>query len=292
MTIFSRRQFLTRSAAAAGLAATSPLLAAAPVAAPAFRFGLVTYQWGEDWDLPTLIANCRKTGVLGVELRTTHAHGVEPTLSVQQRREVRNRFADSPVTLVGLGTADNLHYPEPERHKKTMESCRAFIKLSHDVGGTGIKVRPNDLPKNVPQEKTIAQIGKALNDLGAFGADYGQQIRLEVHGGCARLPIIRKIMDIATHPNVGVCWNSNKWDLEAPGLEYNFNLVKDRFGGTAHVRTFDSPDYPWAELIRLFVKANYAGWILLEASTKVPDRVAGLAQQARMFRELVAKATK
>ena len=39
------------------------------------RFGLVTYQWGKDWDLPTIIANCQKTRTEGVELRTTHKHG-------------------------------------------------------------------------------------------------------------------------------------------------------------------------------------------------------------------------
>jgi hypothetical protein len=25
------------------------------------KLGLVTYQWGKDWDLPALIANCEKT---------------------------------------------------------------------------------------------------------------------------------------------------------------------------------------------------------------------------------------
>ena len=43
------------------------------------QLGLVTYLWGQDWDLPTLITNCETTGVLGVELRTQHAHGVEPS---------------------------------------------------------------------------------------------------------------------------------------------------------------------------------------------------------------------
>ena len=42
------------------------------------RFGLVTYLWGKDMDLPTLLDVCEKSGVLGVELRTQHAHGVEP----------------------------------------------------------------------------------------------------------------------------------------------------------------------------------------------------------------------
>ena len=70
-----------------------------------------------------------------------------------------------------------------------------------------MKVRPNALPKDVPEEKTIEQIGKSLNLLGAFAADFGQQIRLEIHGGCARIPIVKRIIDVADHPNVGLCWN-------------------------------------------------------------------------------------
>ena len=292
-TTSTRRGFLKQSLGlgAAALAARSwTALAADHKPGSDMAFGMVTYQWGADWDLPTLIANCTKTKVLGVELRTTHAHGVEPKLNADQRREVKQRFADSPVTLVGLGSAEDFHRPEPGAVEKAIENTKAFIQLSHDVGGTGVKVRPNDLPKGVPPEKTIEQIGKALNVVGEFGADYGQQIRLEVHGGCARLPIIKQIMDIATCPNVGVCWNSNASDLQAPGLEHNFNLVKDRFGATVHVRTFTSPDYPWQDLISLLVKTDYSGWVLLEAGTKVEDRVKALAEQKAMFDAMLAKA--
>lgn len=54
------------------------------------NLGLVTYQWGKDWDLPTLLANCEEAGLLGVELRTEHAHGVETSLSAQERKEVKS----------------------------------------------------------------------------------------------------------------------------------------------------------------------------------------------------------
>jgi sugar phosphate isomerase/epimerase len=293
MSATSRRGFFQQSMGlgAAALAAGSwSVLAADRKPGSDMAFGMVTYQWGDGWDLPTLIANCTKTKVLGVELRTTHAHGVEPRLNDDQRREVKQRFADSPVTLVGLGSAEDYHRPEPGAVEKAIENTKAFVMLSHDVGGSGVKVRPNDLPKGVPPEKTIEQIGKALNVVGAFAADYGQQIRLEVHGGCARLPIIKQIMDIATHPNVGVCWNSNASDLQDPGLESNFNLVKARFGATVHVRTFTSPDYPWQDLISLLVKMDYSGWILLEAGTKVDDRVKALAEQKAMFDAMLAKA--
>jgi len=254
------------------------------------KFGLVTYLWGQDWDLPTLIANCEKSRVLGVELRTQHAHGVESDLNARQRRDVKKRFAGSPVTLVGLGTNFAFHHTDPAKLRSDIEGAKQYIKLSNDVGGSGVKVKPNDLPRGVPREKTTEQIGKSLNELGRFAADYGQVIRLEVHGACSPLPIIKAIMDVADHPNVGVCWNSNSQDLEGQGLRVNFNLVKDRFGDTVHVRELNIGSYPYQELMNLFVAMDYAGWILLEARTKPQDRVKALAEQREVFKDMVAKA--
>ena len=289
----SRRDFLTQAATiAAGLAAT-PLAVkalAAETSSPEIRLGLVTYMWGADWDLPTLLENLAKTKILAVELRTGHAHRVEPSLNADQRREVRKRFDESPVKCIGMGSAEEFHQPDPKAVEKAIENTKAFIKLSHDIGGSGVKVRPNALPKGVPVEKTIEQIGKALNVVGAFGESYGQQIRLEVHGGAARLPIIKQIMDVASHPNVAVCWNSNVSDLEKPGLEYNFNLVKARLGYTTHVRPLDSADYPFQEFIRLLVKACYRGWLLLEAGGKPADRIAALVHQRQLFERMLAAA--
>ena len=50
-----------------------------------YRLGLVTYQLAKDWDVEEIIANCTETGFEGVELRTTHAHGVEVELGAAQR---------------------------------------------------------------------------------------------------------------------------------------------------------------------------------------------------------------
>ena len=293
--ISTRRDFLKQSmylgVAAVSASPLSRVFAAGMAGAGSgMKFGLVTYQWGRDWDLPTVIANCEKTKVLGVELRTEHAHKVESNLSAQQRKEVKKRFADSSVTLVGMGTNFAFHYAEKDKLAKDIEGAKAYVLLSRDIGGLGVKVKPNDLPKGVPQEKTVEQIGKSLNELGKFGADYGQKIRLEVHGGCSRLPIIKAIMDVADHPNVGVCWNCNEQDLEGEGLEYNFNLVKGRFSDTVHVRELNIGDYPYQQLINLFAAMDYKGWILLEARTEPKDRVAALAEQRTVWDGMLAKA--
>jgi len=293
----SRRQFL---GCCAGLAATSLWEPSAANAAngvavpPGFdmAYGLVTYQWGKDWDLPTLIQNCEKAGVAGVELRTTHAHGVEPTLDARQRAEVQRAFQQSPVVLVGLGSNERFDNPDQAVVKKAIEASKAFIRLSHDVGGSGVKVKPDRLHDSVPREKTIEQIGKALNALGEYGAGFGQQVRLEIHGQCAELPTIKAIMDVADDPNVALCWNSNQQDLQGAGLAANYALVKKRFGATCHVRELDSKDYPYQELIDLMVKDDYAGYVMIEASSKPKDPVAALAAQVALFKKMVAAAQK
>lgn len=239
------------------------------------QLGLVTYNWGKDWDLPTLIKNCQETGFRGVELRSTHKHGVEPTLSAAQRAEVAKRFADSMVELVSLGSACEYHSPDPAVVKKNIEETKAFIHLSHDCGASGVKVRPNGLPPEVPVKKTLEQIGRALREVAEYGAGYGVEIRLEVHGrGTQELPHMRSIMEVADHPNARVCWNSNPTDLTGAGLEHNFKLVQEYLGQTVHIHDLIS-DYPWRQLFALLKQANYTGWTLVEegATTADPIRV-------------------
>ncbi len=285
----SRRDVLRLSI---GLGAAGPLATAlaSERSRSRMKFGLVTYQWGRDWDLPTLIANCEKAKVLGVELRTTHAHGVEPNLNAQQRSEVKKRFKDSPVVLVGLGSNERFDDPDPAKLKKAIEATKAFVKLSHDVGGSGVKVKPDSFHEGVPHEKTIEQIGKSLNMLAAFSAEYGQQIRLEVHGDFARLPVMKKVLEVTDHPNVAICWNCNPQDLDGKGLEYNFNLVKERFGATAHVREMNVGTYPYQALMTLFVKMGYKGWVLLEAHSELKGGVEAIVEQHDLWKRMIAKA--
>ena len=289
-----RRTFLQCSAGASAALLSIPLTRAfgAEVKGERMAYGLVTYQWAKDWDLPTLLANCAKAEVPGVELRTTHAHGVEPSLNERQREDVKRRFADSGVTLVGLGSNERFDHVDPAALKKAIETTKDFIRLSHDVGGTGVKVKPDTFHKDVPREKTIEQIGRALNEVGEYGAGFGQQVRLEVHGQCGDLPTIKSILDVADDPNVAICWNSNAQDLQGEGLEHNLNLVRDRFGATLHVRQWDAPGYPWQELVNLLVATDYDGWVMLEDSNLPKDPVAALARQQKQFRAMVEEGQK
>lgn len=255
---------------------------------PVMKFGLVTYQWGKDWDLPTLISNCEKTGFQSVELRTQHAHRVEISLNAVQRAEVKKRFANSPVTCVGYGSNFEYHSPDQAKLHENIEQTKEYIKLCKDIGATGIKVKPNNLPPEVPEEKTIAQIAASLNEVGKFAGDYGLLVRVEAHGPRTQeLPNMKAIFDRVTEPNVKICWNSNSVDLNPPGLEGNFNLVKQWIGDTVHVRELNLNDYSYQQLFKLLAGIDFNGWILLEASSMPTDKIAAMKEQLAIFKELI-----
>lgn len=252
------------------------------------KLGLVTYQWGKDWDLPTLIANCEKTGFMGVELRTEHAHGVETSLNARQRLEVKQRFADSPVTCVGYGSNFDYHHVDQDRVKKNIQGTIDYLKLCKDIGATGIKVKPNGLPSEVSKEKTIEQIAASLNECGKVASDLGQVIRVEVHGKLTQqLPNMKAIFEQVSEKSAKICWNCNDQDLLPPGLEANFNSVKKWFGDTVHIRELNVGEYPYQQLIDLFVGMKYKGWILLEARTKPKDRVVAMKEQYSLFNSMI-----
>lgn len=254
------------------------------------HLGLVTYNWGKSWSLAEVIKNCAATGFAGVELRSTHAHKVEINLIAAERERVKQQFADSPVSLVGLGSACEYHSADPAEVKRNIEETKAFIKLCHDCGGEGVKVRPNGLPKGVPVEKTLQQIGESLNTVGRFAEDHGVELRLEVHGrGTSSVPYIKRIMDVADNKAVKVCWNCNKSDMDGEGLAANFALVQNRLG-TIHIHDLRNNAYPWKELFALLHEANFNGWTLLEDGPIPKDIPAAMRENTKLWKQLAQPA--
>ncbi|MFB0987333.1 MAG: PmoA family protein [Phycisphaerales bacterium] len=256
----NRRDFLASSAAmlvagpAAFAAAARAVSASTDAASSKLSFGMVTYLWGRDLSLPQLIHACEASGLEGVELRTTHRHGVERMLNADARREVRARFADSPLAMVGIGSDERFDSPDPQRLDAAKQATRAFLELS--------------------------------------AADLGQELRLEVHGQCQDPKVIQQIVEIADHPAIRVCWNSNPRDLRGEGLQRNYQRLRPYFGGTLHVRELGDERYPFVDLMELLVRDEYAGMVLLEAHSSPPrHRVPALANQRAVMDEMSRRAT-
>ncbi len=256
----SRRQFVAQTlkgslATVAGLGITSATFGgtmserdrppAGEKKGRGMKLGLVTYNLAKDWDVDTIIKRCGDTGFEGVELRGTHAHKVESNLNEEERKAVRQKFEASKVSLVSLGTAFEYHSPDSSVLRRNMEGTEEYLQLAHDLGCQGIKVRPNGLPKEVPYEATLRQIGGSLRECAKVGQKLGVELWMEVHGrGTSHIPYIREILDVADHPFVKICWNCNGSDIVDGSIKANFELVKHKFG-SVHIHDLSDRNYPY-----------------------------------------------
>jgi sugar phosphate isomerase/epimerase len=263
-----RRRFLAGSLVA-GLAGASCTTSAqarddTPHVARRFRLGTVTYNVAADWDLETLITRCEALGLAAVELRTTHKHGVEPSMSPADRNRVRRRFERTPVKLFGLGTTCEFHSPRAQEVRRNIDLTRRFLELARDVGATGVKVRPNGLATNhaIPVETSLKQIGTALAECGRSAESYGIEIWVEVHGPGTALPAnMRAIMEHCAHPRVGITWNSNPTDVADGSVRAAFEMLAP-FIRCVHIH--DLWDYPYGELFSLLRRAGYERYTMIE----------------------------
>ncbi len=273
----NRRQFL----AAAAASSVCGFSLADDKAKPAqFKLGLVTYNVAAQWDLPTVLKVCKEVGIAAVECRTTHKHGVEPSLSAEKRKDVKKQFADSGVVFWGCGSVCEFHSPDPAVVKKNIEDCKRFCDLVKDIGGTGVKVRPNGLPKNVPVEKTLEQIGKSLIECGKAAADAGVEIWVEVHGAGTQIPAnVKTFMEHCGHKSVGLTWNSNAADVEGGSVKKSFELLK-QWIRSCHINDLENDakgTYPYRELFSLLRGIGYDRYTMIEVGKTPPSVEAGLA---------------
>jgi hypothetical protein len=151
-----------------------------------------------------------------------------------------------------------------------------------------VKVRPNALPKEVPVEKTLAQIGQALRECGKAAANRGVEIWLEVHGpGTSHPPHVRTIMEHCGLDNVGITWNSNPTDVKNGSVSEYFELLRPWLK-SCHINELYS-SYPWRELFTLLRQCGYDRYTLAEIPG-TPDVASGerlLRYYKALWQELI-----
>jgi len=284
-----RREFLAGTLAAM---ATPAWLRAAPAKAK-FQLGLVTYNVAATWDRKTLLTICKKVGIAAVECRTTHKHGVEPKLTADERKKVKEEFAEAGVVFWGCGSVCEFHSSDADVVKKNIAECKQFVDLVKDLGGKGVKVRPNGVAKGMTTEAACEQIGKALVECGKTAADAGLEIWVEVHGDKTAQPkAMKAIMDACGHKSVGVTWNSNATDLIDGKLDDGFDLLKDHIK-SCHINDLKQDEagkYPYRTLFAKLRDIGYDRYTLCEYGKSFEPEAGEkfLVDYKKLWEELVA----
>ena len=269
----NRRGFVVSTVAAAAGAPLAQRAVAGPNGARGFHFGCITYNTLKDFDVETIIRVLEGAGFEGVELRTGHKHGVEPTISQEERLRVRRLFERSKIRLVSYGTTCRFQSPDAAERKQQVDIAKQFVDLAHDTGAIGIKIQPMGFPDGVSKETTIQNFGGSLHELGDYGATKGVEIWMEIHGrGTSDPPVAAAILRSAGHKNVGACWNSNDTDVTNGSVKASFELLPPWIK-SVHINELADDRYPWRELFTLLREARYDRYTFAEvAQSKEPER--------------------
>ena len=269
----NRRNFIVGAGAAMASSTFQLQSASKTDANPGFHLGAVTYNTLKEFDVDTIIRVLQEARFEGVELRTGHKHGVEPSIGAEERQRVRRKFEQSKIRLVSYGTTCRFQSPDPAERERQLDVAKQFVDLAHDTGAMGIKIQPMGFPDGVPIPLTIQNFGNSLHQLGDYGLSKGVEIWMEVHGrGTSDPPNAAAILRAAGHKNVGACWNSNETDIVNGSVKPSFELLKPWIK-SVHINELADDRYPWRELFTLLREAKYDRYTFAEvAESKDPER--------------------
>ena len=233
------------------------------------KLALLTYNMARHWDLPTLLAQAGEIGFEGVELRTDrdHAHGVEVTLSEEERAKVKEQAEASGVEICGLSSGCKYDALEEAELREHIDHTKALIDLCADVGAPGLKVFGNNFHEEagVSRDETMAQVAEALRECARLAQPRGVEIRFEMHGDFNPWKYCVRVVELAEEPNVSLIYNCDGRDVQGGSIAEVWRHVAPY---VRHVHLHDLTDsFPYRELFRLLKEAGYQGY----TSAELPD---------------------
>ena len=253
------------------------------------KLSLLTYLLGKDMTLDELIDVVHEARIEGLELRAEadHKHGVELTLSPDERAAVKARLEDARVPLACLATGCKFEDLDASVRQAEADRAKEYCDLAADVGAPIVRVFGNAFPKGADKQEVVENVGAALRDIAEHAAARGVDVGLEMHGDFYHWAYALDAVEIADHPRVGIVHNCDPREMSFGPIACFYEPVKPHI---RHIHMHDlESDYPHKALFGMLKRDGYGGYMSLECSgSDDPRRVIGL--YAALWREMVANA--
>ena len=215
----NRREFLKQSTGLLGLSvldfnkANKPLLSFSTLGCPT-------------WDFSQVLQHANKNQYSGIEIRGIKGNldlPANPIFSQANIAVTRRQVADAGLKIVNLGSSANMHFLDTKKRQSNLDEAKKFIDLANQLACPFIRVFPNDLPKDQPENETVNAIIQGLIELGNYAKTSGVKVLLESHGKVIKSDMLLHIMQETNHKNVGLVWDFfNMWSVtkEPPAQVY------------------------------------------------------------------------
>ena len=137
-------------------------------------------------------------GVVGEE--TNKLVGYLAAVSRKLEEPLAIEGSDFRVAFVGPGSNECFDNPDPARLSAAIEATKGFVRLSHDCGGTGVKVKPNSFHEGVDHQETIEQIAMLKLALAGLEPEAAALFPSQLSGGMRKRAAVAR--GIAMDPEI------------------------------------------------------------------------------------------
>ena len=268
----NRREFLKQSSGLFALSAfdfsapKNPLLSFSTLGCPA-------------WDFKQVLQHAQANHYAGIEIRGVKGDldlPNNPIFSGTNMGATRRQVADAGLKIVNLGSSANMHFLDPTKRQNNLDEAKKYIELANQLGCPFIRVFPNDLPKDQPENETVDAIIRALQELGDFAKNSGVKVLLESHGKVIKSDMLLHIMEETNHKNIGLVWDFfNMWSVtqEPPAQVYQdlkiyilHTHIKDAIlsGSSEKYTLLGHGNAPVQEALHALKTGGYSGYYSFE----------------------------
>lgn len=157
--------------------------------------------------LDQMLAMAKRLGYAGLEPRAQakHAHGIEFDATASQRKEAKQKAADSGVSLCCL--ALSCRYADPATVKQELDHTRQGIDLAADCGIPRLRVFGGKLGEGLSRAAAVELVASSLASVAEHARERGVVICLETHDDWCDPDDVTAVMRKVNHPNIAVNWD-------------------------------------------------------------------------------------
>lgn len=240
------------------------------------------------WTIEEAVDAAARYGYEAIEWRLADGETIEPGVSAQVRRRLREAPAARGIEVACLDTSCRVAQNSPEARAAVLQAGMRMIEMAAELGAPFMRVFGGPLPAGTTHAAMLEPAAEVLHTLGLYASQCGVTITLETHDAWTSSEDVLALIRAVALPSVRVLWDAHHTYRSGETPEQSVSLLG---GAIAYVHLKDSRlsgekadswtycplnegDVPLREICSLLKHSGYDGYLSLEWEKKWHPEIA------------------
>lgn len=230
------------------------------------------------WTIEEAVHAAQIYGYAAIEWRLADGVIIEPDISVDIRRRLREVPAAHGIEVACLDSSCRVVQEDPKQRAATIEAGRRMLDVAAEIGAPFLRVFGGEWPASTTRASLLGPAAEVLDALGSYGAERGVTVILETHDAWTNSRDLRALLQATALPSFKVLWDAHHTYRfgEAPaqtqatlGDAIAYVHIKDSRLNVSDPDSwtyclFNEGDIPLREICELLKQSGYTGYLSFE----------------------------